>query len=191
MPYTADKPTRAKPSDELRALIPGWGADLDPQNRPSIPQEQFDPTLSGAHWVFPERQEAKGPRERSMEHAFLTPVFGTSSPLHGISGVMRRYSYKKYSEGRAAHWLILLAADRIDVAESRLRSMFTARPDNPIAETGIRSEFTHHGISSRVQRKRADLSHVWIDPFIVAGPWLLVGALTFGVLRALATRQRS
>lgn len=27
MPYSADKPTRARSSEELRAAIPGWGAD--------------------------------------------------------------------------------------------------------------------------------------------------------------------
>ena len=42
-----------------------------------------------------------------------------------------------------------------------LRSFFTAHPDNPITETGIKSELTHHGIKSRLGRKRADLPHIW------------------------------
>lgn len=74
-PYTADKALRTESADELRARIPGWGADLDPKDRPSVPRERFEPT--GAHWGFPERQEEKWPRERSIEHEFLTPVFGT------------------------------------------------------------------------------------------------------------------
>ena len=56
MPYTAEKPALAETSDELRARIPGWGVDLDPSDRPSIPRERFDPTLSGAHWEHPEQQ---------------------------------------------------------------------------------------------------------------------------------------
>jgi hypothetical protein len=34
------------------------------------------------------------PRERSIEHEFLTPVFGTSTPPRGLSGVVRRYAYR-------------------------------------------------------------------------------------------------
>ncbi|WP_150308359.1 hypothetical protein [Planctomonas psychrotolerans] len=180
MPYTADKPQSAPSSDELRARIPGWGADLDPKDRPSFPRERFDPGATGAHWDFPERQEEKVPRERSIEHRFLTPVFGTSAPLHGKSGEIRRYAYG-FSEARAAHWLLLLAADRVDAIESHLRSFLTLRPDNPITETGVLSEFTHHGIRSRIGRKRADTSHTWIDPILVAGPWLIAGTIAYSL----------
>jgi hypothetical protein len=69
--------------------------------------------------------------------------------------------------------MILLYADRVDAAEHHIRSFFTAHPDNPFTETGIKSEFTHHGVKSRLGRKRADLAHVWMDPVIVAGPWIL------------------
>ena len=88
-----------------------------------MPREQFDPNLNGAHWHFPERQPETWPRERSIEHKFLPPVFGTACPPKGISGVMRKIAYKRYSEARAAHWLILMAADRVDAAESRLRGL--------------------------------------------------------------------
>jgi hypothetical protein len=102
-------------------------------------------------------------------------VFGTAQPPSGISGMLRRYAYKKFSEGRAAHWLILLYADRVDAAEHHVRSFLTMRPDNPVTQTGIKSEFTHHGIKSRLGRDRADLAHTWMDPIIVAGPWVLGG----------------
>jgi hypothetical protein len=175
-PYTpGDRKPRATP-DELRARIPGWGADLDPNDRPSYPKLQFQEGLSGAHWEFPERQPEKWPRERSVEHAFVTPVFGTAQPLKGLAGAIRRYSYAKYSEGRAAHWLLLVLADRVDAWEHHLRSLGTAHPDNPITETGVRSEFTHSGFSSRVGRKRTDLAHHWMDPVIVAGPWAVAAA---------------
>jgi hypothetical protein len=88
MAYTAKRPTDATSSEELRARITGWGADLDPNDRPSVPRERLDPSLSGAHWHFPDRQAEKWPRERSVEHQFLTPVFGTSSPPKGISGII-------------------------------------------------------------------------------------------------------
>jgi len=176
-PYLPDKPKRIPSSDELRARIPGWGADLDPADRPSYPRERFDPGATGAHWEFPERQEERWPRERSIEHEFLTPVFGTSTPPRGLSGVLRKYAYARFGEGRAAHWLILLGADRVDAVESHLLSFLTLRPDNPVTETGVLSEFTRGGLSSRIGHKRADLSHTWIDPIIVAGPWVLAGVI--------------
>ena len=124
MAYTADKPPVAMSSEGARAHIPGWGVDLDPKDRPSVPRERLDPNLNGARWNFPERQPEKWPRERSVEHAFLTPVFGTACPPKGLSGMMRKHAYT-YSEGRAAHWLILLGADRVDALESSLRSFLT------------------------------------------------------------------
>jgi hypothetical protein len=181
VPYTSDSPKRRESNEQLRARIPGWGADLDPKDRPSVPQEKSEPT--GAHWNFPERQPEIWPRERSIEHRFLTPVFGTSAPPKGLSGVMRRYAYARYSEARAAHWLILLAADRVDAIESHLVSFVTLRPDNPITETGVLSEFSHRPISSRFGKGRVDLNHTWIDPLLVAGPWVIAGGLAVAAIR--------
>ena len=190
MAYTADKPKLSESSDELRARIPGWGVDLDPKDRPSVPKEQFDPDLNGAHWEFPERQPEKWPRERSIEHKFLTPVFGTSCPPKGLSGVLRRYAYRKYSEARAAHWLILLAADRVDAVEGAVQSLVTGRPDNPITETGVLSEFSHQGVASRIGQKRADLKHQPLDVVIVSAPWVAVGAVAYSVVKRVARRRR-
>ena len=80
MPYTSEKPPLTHTADQLRGRIPGWGVDLDPKDRPSVPKERFDPSATGAHCDFPERQPEKWHRERSIEHKFLTPVFGTSCP---------------------------------------------------------------------------------------------------------------
>jgi hypothetical protein len=170
-PYIANKRIPPRSAEDLRAQIPGWGADLDPADRPSYPREQ--PGIeTGAHWDFPERQPEKWPRERSVEHAFLPPVFGTSTPPAGVSGAIRKYAYT-YSEGRAAHWLLLIAADRVDATEHDVKSLATLHPDNPITETGVLSEFSHHPIHSRYGQKRADTNHQWIDPIIVAGPWVM------------------
>jgi hypothetical protein len=128
MAYTQQKPPNAETADQLRARIPGWGVDLDPKNRPAEPKEVFEPHPFGAVWDFPERQSEKRPRERSIEHKFLTPVFGTTLPLRGVSGVIRKFAYKRYSEGRAAHWLLLIAADRVDAAEHKLRFLAARAP---------------------------------------------------------------
>jgi len=182
MAYTPHKPPPAESADQLRARIPGWGVDLDPKDRPSVPRLQWQENLTGAHWEFPERQPEKEPRERSMEHQFLTPVFGTAQPPRGLSGAIRKFSYARYSEGRAAHWLLLVLADRVDAWENHLRSFLTTRPDNPITQTGVLSEFKAHGLSSRLGQNRADVKHQWLDPIIVGGPW--VGAATAAVSKA-------
>jgi hypothetical protein len=186
-PYRAGKTPSPESSMALRARIPGWGADLDPKDRPSFPRE-VPGIETGAHWKFPDRQPETQPRERSIEHAMLTPVFGTSAPLKGASGAIRRFAYRKYSEGRAAHWLLLIAADRVDAWENHLKSLATFRPDNPVTETGIGSEFSGNGLTSRTGN-RVDTNHSWMDPVIVAGPWVLVGLGGAAVLRALRSRH--
>src|SRR3712207_1941086 len=103
MTYTAAKPQLPETPEQLRVRIPGWGVDLDPRDRPSVPREVFAPEATGAHWDLPEQQPERRPRERSIEHGRLTPVFGTAQPLKGLSGAVRRYSYRRFSEGRAAH----------------------------------------------------------------------------------------
>ena len=175
-PYLPSKSSPAPSRDELRARIPGWGADLDPADRPSFPRERFDPGATGAHWELPESQPETWPRERSIEHAMLTPVFGTTCPPKGFSGAIRKLSYARYSEGRAAHWLLLLLADRVDSVEAHLASFARGRPDNPLTETGLRGELGHEPVRSRVGQTRADTNHQWMDPVIVAGPWLAAGA---------------
>lgn len=146
--YTAAHPL-APDSAVLGSRIPGWGADLDPSDRPSGRKLRHD-LDSGAHWDFPERQRELAARERSIEHRMLTPVFGTAQPLRGLSGALRRVAYRRFSEGRAAHWLILLYADRIDVVEHRVAGLLSLKPDRPIAETGVRAEWTR---SSRWGRR--------------------------------------
>ncbi len=187
--YVRDKRSPIETREQLRARIPGWGADLDPADRPSHPKLRYAPEATGAHWDFPERQPEKEPRERSIEHAFVTPVFGTAQPPKLLSGAIRRYSYARFSEGRLAHWLLLVAADRVDAFEEHARSFLTTRPDNPVTETGVRSEFTRGGLSSR--RGRSDARHHLLDPVIVAGPWVAGAWGAFrGVRRLVRTVRR-
>jgi hypothetical protein len=182
--YPAEKTAPRETSDELRARIPGWGADLDPKDRPAFPREQED-LISGAHWDIPELQEETYPRERSIEHKFLTPVFGTAQPPKALSGAIRKYAYARFSEGRLAHWFLLVGADRVDVVESRFTALAHLKPDNPITETGVLAEFKRNGLRSRLGRNRADVNHTWIDPILVAAPYVLTGVALVGLVRRL------
>lgn len=186
--YTPHRPPLAESPEQLRARIPGWGVDLDPADRPSHPKLAFREDLTGAHWDFPERQPESSPRERSMEHRFLTPVFGTAQPLQGVAGALRRFSYERFSEARTAHWLLLVAADRVDATSAHLRSLLTLRPDNPVTETGIKGELTHSGLSSRAGRM--DVRHQVLDPLLVAGPFVAAAGAGVAAARALAGAVR-
>ena len=186
--YTPHKPPMSESPDQLRARIPGWGVDLDPADRPSHPKLAFRDDLTGAHWEFPERQVEHRPRERSVEHAFLPPVFGTAQPLQGLSGVLRRLSYARFSEARAAHWLLLIAADRVDAWEHHLRALGSLRPDDPLTETGVRAELTHSGLASR--RGRTDVRHQVLDPLLVVGPYVVAAVVGWRAVRALAGAVR-
>jgi hypothetical protein len=184
MAYTAEKPRNARSSEELRREIPGWGVDLDPKNRPGIPKQLFNPQGTGAHWQFPERQPERWPREKTPEHKFLTPVFGTSCRPKGLSGLIRRFAYR-YSEGRLLHWLLLMGADRVDVLESRGGALLQGRPDNPFKEAGLASEVKRHGLRSRLGQHRADLKHQPLDLVLAVLPWVVAGMLAFKAGRAL------
>jgi hypothetical protein len=189
MTYTQDKPPLPETPDELRTRIPGWGADLDPKGRPSVPKLDLREDLTGAHWRFPDRQADDGRRERSLEHEFLTPVFGTSCPRQGLSGALRGVAYRRYSEARAAHWLLLLFSDRVDAWEHHLRSFATLRPDNPVTETGVLAELRHHPVASRFGRRRADTAHQLLDPVVVVGPWLAASAVLVAGGRGVFRRR--
>ncbi|MCL3838925.1 hypothetical protein [Aeromicrobium duanguangcaii] len=171
--------------EELRERIPGWGVDLDPADRPSYPRELADGVPDGILWDFPDEQpDTSPPRERSIEHARLTPVFGTVAPLHGVPGAVRRFAYAKFSEARAAHWLLLLGADRIESKQALWQSFSTDRPDSFVEETGIRAERRYHGIRSRWGRGRVD-KHQVLDPVVLALPALLSGWAVTRVVRRL------
>ncbi|WP_214466256.1 hypothetical protein [Microbacterium flavescens] len=189
MPYTAQKPGGHHDPEELRARIPGWGADVDPEDRPAFPREQPG-IATGAHWTMPEQQNWTSEREKSVEHERLTPVFGTAQPLRGVSGAIRRYAYDRYSEGQAAHWLLLLAGDRVESTGAHLRSFLTTRPDDPVTQSGIFGERGRHPISSRLRPGRVDMKHAWLDPILVVGPWVLAAGLVFQAVRMVARLGR-
>jgi hypothetical protein len=99
-----------------RADIPGWGADLDPANRPAVPMEHSPPRLPGLHWDAPAEQMSDVEILHSIERPAITPVYGTSCPPSGLSGWIRRRAFR-HSENNLRHWMMLLAADRVNVVE--------------------------------------------------------------------------
>lgn len=123
--------------------IPGWGADLDPANRPAVPMERTPPRLHNVHWDEPAPQPRHVTVFHSNERPGMTPVFGTSVPPSGLSGKMRALAFR-YSENDMRHWLILLAADRVNVGEGLLEDLAHGHVPNVFREMGMASEWRHN-----------------------------------------------
>lgn len=95
--------------------------DSSAEERPGVPMEQRPQPAPGAHWDEPTRQHSDVPVLTHAARRDLTPVYGTAIPPRGLSGMLRRVAYR-IPEERASHWMLLLLADRVDVAEHRLAS---------------------------------------------------------------------
>lgn len=108
------------------------GIDQAFERRPGVPMEAEPRIDTGAHWRMPERMPERRLRPRRKGLKRLTPVYGTAQPPRGVSGIMRRIAYR-IPEHRARHWLVLLAADRVDVVEGRLGDALAA----PIRRTPL------------------------------------------------------
>lgn len=102
--------------ERTRDDIEGWGADLDPEDRPAVPKERIPARLDNVHWDYPEQQAVRVEVLHSIERPGITPVFGTACPPSGLSGAIRRRAFRR-SESDLRHWLLLLAADRVNVVE--------------------------------------------------------------------------
>jgi len=125
------------------AHIVGWGADLDPARRPAYPMERRPARLE-LDAVPPLAQQRHDPLVlHSIERPGLTPVFGTTLPPRGVSGVMRRLAFR-YSESDLRHWLLLLAADRVDVVEGIASDLAHGHVPNLFREMGGRAELRHN-----------------------------------------------
>jgi|SRR5579883_2267941 len=102
--------------DEKR-MVPGWGADRSMESRPGVPMELPPRPAPHVHWREPEPQRPSTRVLKASTRGELTPVFGTAQPPHGLSGLIRRWAYR-IPEDKTRHWLLLMAADRVDVVES-------------------------------------------------------------------------
>lgn len=155
---------------DLSGHIRGWGSDLDPATRPGVPR---DPAPELGHETLYPPIEQQVPRVRihkSTEHARLTPVFGTTCPPAGLSGRLRGFAYR-FSEGRMLHWMLLMLADRVNVAEALGSDLARGEVPDLVRETGLATEWRYN---------RAGLARK-----------ALVAGLTVGIYVAYARARRS
>ncbi|CAO4154285.1 hypothetical protein [Methylorubrum extorquens] len=124
--------------------VPGWGIDANPENDPTYPmRDRSHEDKRGMSWERPPQQKETVEILQSIERNNLTAVFGTSTPPSGVSGMIRRQAFR-YSESEWAHWLMLMAADRVNVVEGLVEDLGRGRVPNIPGEMGIRSELEHN-----------------------------------------------
>jgi hypothetical protein len=124
--------------------VPGWGVDANPENDPTYPmRDRSHEDKGGMSWKRPPQQEETVEILQSIERNNLTAVFGTSTPPSGVSGMIRRQAFR-YSESDWTHWLMLMAADRVNVVEGLVEDLGRGRIPNIPGEMGIRSELKHN-----------------------------------------------
>jgi len=117
--------------------VVGWGIDADPQNDPTWPmRDRTEDDGPGANWIAPETQAVDVEILQSVEYLRRPAVVGTTVPPSGLSGVMRRLAFR-FSEGQWGHWLVLMAADRVNVVEGALTDVIRGRSPNPFGERGL------------------------------------------------------
>lgn len=139
-PVPAPKHSTRHVPDDFRT-INGWGADLDPKNRPMVPAE----LPSDVQYVRGTVTAWQEPRQKihiSNEQLNLTPAFGETCPPAGFSGALRDYAYE-YGEGTLRRWMTLLFADRVDIAGSLFLDAVRGRPDNIIKEKAWPTRLRH------------------------------------------------
>jgi hypothetical protein len=100
----------------------------------------------GYSWQRPTQQPVDIEVLHSNERPNITAVFGTSTPPAGLSGVLRRWAFR-YSESSYGHWLPLMAADRVGVAEGVFHDLTRGRVPNVFAERGWAAEWKHNRVS--------------------------------------------
>jgi hypothetical protein len=134
---------RHSPSDEELRRIPGWGADLDKKNRPAVPMERTPPRFIHVPRGQPVQQAQTVEVFVSPERPGITPLFGTAQPPKWLSGAIRRLAYK-LPENDLRHWLMLLAADRVNMVEGIVEDLAHGHVPNVLGEMGIRAELRHN-----------------------------------------------
>lgn len=123
--------------------IQGWGADLDPAARPAVPKERTPPRLPEVPWDQPEQQPRTVKVFHSTERPGLTPVFGTSVPPSGLSGLIRAGAFR-FSENDLRHWGLLLFADRVNVVEGIIDDLAHGHVPNLFLEMGGPAEWRYN-----------------------------------------------
>lgn len=136
-------PREARPAPTGLDRIAHWGVDKRPEDRPAYPMEQPPMDILPTHAGRAPQQPVTVEILKSTERPGLTPVFGTTVPPSGASGMLRRLAFR-YSENDLRRWMTLLLADRVNVVEGLLQDLSRGHVPNVLGEMGWRAELRHN-----------------------------------------------
>jgi hypothetical protein len=150
-PDTASKVVETSATAIDTSKIIGWGVDADPQNDPTYSYRDRSADDHSGQWRRPAQQEPEVELLQSVEHKQTPAVFGTASPPKWISGAMRRLAFR-WSESHWAHWMILMGADRVNMAEGLVEDLARGKVPNIPKEMGVPAEWKHNktGLAKKV-----------------------------------------
>jgi hypothetical protein len=129
---------------EKYAHIKDWGIDADPDNDPTYPIKQWNGNdYLRLNYKRPVQQPLTIEKLHSNERPSVSAVFGNAVPPSGMSGMLRRYAFR-FSEGRWAHWLTLLLADRVNMVEGIADDIRKGYFPNIFKERGWNAEWKYN-----------------------------------------------
>lgn len=134
---------RHSPPREQLERIAGWGSDLDRNNWPAMPMERTPLRFIHVSPGQPVQQAQTVEVFCSPERPGITPIFGTAQPPKWLSGAIRRLAYK-LPENDVRHWLMLIAADRVNMVEGVVDDLRQGHFPNVLGEMGLRSELRYN-----------------------------------------------
>ena len=90
-----------------------WGVDLDPSRRPGVPMMREPRPWPNTRFP-PDRQQGESAVPmHGRPNKEMPPVFGTATPLKGVSGAIRKAAYR-LPDHYPSHWLLKMLGDRVD-----------------------------------------------------------------------------
>lgn len=130
--------------EEKYSHIKGWAIDADAENEPTYPIKKWTgDDHQRLNYERPVIQPKTVEVLHSNERPSLPAVYGTSLPPSGLSGAIRRFAFK-YSEGKWAHWLSLIFADRVNVMEGYVEDIKSGHVPNVFSEQGWKAMWEHN-----------------------------------------------
>lgn len=131
-------------TEEKHKIIKGWGIDADPKNEPTYPMKDYTgDDHKRLNYERPPLQPKTIEVLHSNERPSVSAVFGTSVPLSGLSGMIRRFAFR-YSESSFGHWVPLIFADRINVVEGIIHDLVRGKIPNILVERGLKSMWKYN-----------------------------------------------
>jgi hypothetical protein len=117
---TTSRPMGRRTAVQPPKRPPYADVDLDPSRRPGVPRERRPEPFPNTRFPIERQQGESAAPMHGRPNRHFPPVFGTATPLRGLSGLVRRRAYR-LPDHKARHWMMLLLGDRVEVWGYRAR----------------------------------------------------------------------